>query len=355
MLMKSFEDRVFKSAAPQSITHIIRPDLDTKDPALRIILDQVAEEFQVAPPLTIHMSDPALLAGLWHATREIYVVNPSTRTIREAVAGAISAVNSCPYCVAVHDGMFAAGGGDDASDIIKAARAWASNTLNPDQQAPQKLAQDLPSEDITQIYGTAMLYHYLNRMVSVFLSDSPVNLPGMTTGPGKKLAKAMFSIMGKRIIRVDAPPGQSAVIATGDLRPELPAQFNWARDTATIADALAHFASAIEAAGLEAVPDEVRALTLAHLSRWKGEQSPLSRAWIEDEIAPLSDAMKPAARLCLLTIRAPWQVDDALIAEFRRTSPGDRPLIQTTAWAAFRAADHISSWFAPLALPDGLA
>ena len=112
------------------------------------------------------------------------------------------------------------------------------------------------------------------------------------------------------------------------------------------------------AAGAEAIPEGVRALVLTHLRGWQGEQSPLSRAWVEQEIAPLSKPMKPAARLCLLTIRAPWQVDGSLIADFRRINPGDRALIQTTAWAAFNATRHTAGWFAPLpplAPPDRLA
>jgi len=341
-LMKHLEDRIFKSAAPMAIRHLKTPDLQSGDPTVRAILDQAATEFQVAPPLTLHISDPSLLAGMWHAMREAYVVNPATRAQREAVAAAVSTLNTCPYCVTVHEGMFAAAGGtsaDAATTDIRAAQEWAAATLSPG--SPALHAPGIPPQDIPQLFGTASLFHYTNRMVSVFLTNSPVPIPGMLSAPGKRLAKAGFALMSKRMASVDVKPGQCAISKTDNL----PKEFSWARANPHVAGAFAHFAQAAQRAGEQSVPAGIRRIVLENLADWQGEQPPLSRAWVEDAVAAVDDPLKPAARLALLTARAPWQVDDALIAGFRRISAGDKALVQVVGWAAFAATRRIAGWY----------
>ncbi|HHN66547.1 MAG TPA: carboxymuconolactone decarboxylase, partial [Thermopetrobacter sp.] len=132
MMMKRIENLIFRHAAQQGIRHLARPDLASDDPTLRAVYRQLAEEFQTAPPMTLHASAPALLAGYWHAAREAYVVNPAGRALREAVAAEVSRLNTCPYCQTVHAGMFAAAGGHKAEGAdLRALRAWAAATLSP--------------------------------------------------------------------------------------------------------------------------------------------------------------------------------------------------------------------------------
>jgi AhpD family alkylhydroperoxidase len=340
MLMQRIENLIFRKAAPMAIRHLAQPNLAAKEPLTRKVLDQALHEFQLAPPLTLHIAAPQLLAGIWSATRETYVVNVKGRAMREAVAAAVSKLNECPYCVTVHASMYVAAGGDTSSpmpnDIAKASQ-WAAATLSPDDRPSSQIA----ANDIPQIYGTAFVYHYINRMVSVFLADSPIALPGMTSAPGKKLARAAFAFMGKRMVSQDPQPGQSP----GLVEAELPREFQWATPAPAVANALASFASIAENAGLEAVPSVVRALVLEHLSSWRGEQPPLSRAWINALTASLDETHKPIATLALLTARAPWQIDDAVIADFRKNNPDDKALVQVTAWAAYSAARHVAGWF----------
>jgi hypothetical protein len=56
--------------------------------------------------------------------------------------------------------------------------------------------------------------------------------------------------------------------------------------------------------------------------------------------------------LALLAALAPFQVDDALVADFRGGGPadgarGDGALVAATAWASFTAARRIGTWLAP--------
>ena len=347
MLIKAIEDHIFRKAAPLAVRYLAKPDLKATEPLVRRVLDQSAREFQVAPPVTIHMSDPLLMAGMWSATREAYVVNHKGRAMREAVAAAISTLNQCPYCVTVHTSLFASTSIDredlqdpaKLSPEIRAAYEWANTTLSPHGNRLE--GPDIPPSDLAQIYGTAVVYHYLNRIVSVFLGETPVALPGMKSTLGDKMMRASFTFFGKRFANLDPEPGQ--FILPDDA--ELPSEFSWAAANPSVAKGLAQFASAASSAGNEAVPDEVRALVVEHLGSWHGEQPPLSRNWLGDLVTPLASEHKPAARLALLTARASWQVDDRLISDFREYNPGDKALLQIVAWASFAASRRIASWF----------
>ncbi len=340
MLMKRIENLVFRHAAQQGIRHLARPDLGSDEPTLRTLYRQLAEEFQTAPPMTLHASAPALLAGYWHAAREAYVVNPAGRALREAVASEVSRLNACPYCETVHAGMFAAAGGRRAEgESLRAAREWAAATLSPGAAALMRPA--IPPGDIPQIFATAMLFHYTNRMASVFLHEAPVPLPGMATRIGQRISARAMGLMARRIARHEAPPGQAVVQRSADL----PAAFAWAQGAPHLAAGLAHFARAAEEAGQEALPAAVRALVLDHLAGWQGETPPVSRAWLAPLVAPLPADQQPAARFALLVARAAWQVDDGLIEDLRRRGASDRALVQIAGWAAFAAARRVAEWF----------
>ena len=68
------------------------------------VYEQVAREFAVVPPITIHSAVPEILAGLWCLTREAFIVGMG-RARREMVAAGVSRTNRCPYCVEVHSAM----------------------------------------------------------------------------------------------------------------------------------------------------------------------------------------------------------------------------------------------------------
>ncbi len=204
MLIKAIEDQIFRKAAPLAVRYLARPDLKTELPLARQVLDQAAAEFQLAPPVTIHMSDPLLMAGVWSAARETYVVKRANRSMREAVAAAVSNLNECPYCVTVHTSLFASTGGnirhlDEPAKLtaeISAAYEFAKKTLEPDAKSLRHPSVAL--SHIPQVFGTAVVYHYLNRVISVFLGEVPVALPGMKSSLGQKMMRASFTFFLKR-------------------------------------------------------------------------------------------------------------------------------------------------------------
>jgi hypothetical protein len=301
----------------------------------------------LAPPVALHSPSPPCLAASWAMVRETLIGgDPAGRTAREVVAGAVSAANSCPYCVTIHTSAVYRLLGPGVPEEIAARRVdaiadsrmrqlaqWARDTGQRPDGARHRLPPDLA--------GVAVTFHYLNRMVTLFLDDSP--LPPQVPGPVKTrlmrmTAAVMLASAGGRL-----PDGTAL-----GLLPEapLPEEFSWASAEPRVATALARAAAAIDAAAGPVVPPPVRELVQQELAGWDGRPPGPGRSWADAALAGLPAADRAAGRLALLTAFAPYQLLPSDIAEFSPGQPADEALIQLTSWAAMAAARRIGSWLA---------
>jgi hypothetical protein len=135
----------------------------------------------------------------------------------------------------------------------------------------------------------------------------------------------------------------------------LPADMDWAAGNPTIAEAFARAAAAIDLAGRRSVPEPVRDLVRAELAGWDGRPTGISRAWVDDAVAGLAAADRPAGRLALLTAMAAYQVDGPVIEEFRVGQPDDGALVELTSWASLAAARRVGCWLWTAARPPAAA
>ncbi len=351
-MLQKLERKIFMEDAPGQIHHIERPDYASATGLAKQVIDQMASEFQVAPPITLHLAQPRLMAGVWAMVRESLVAGDLDRSRREAIAAATAQINECPYCVDVHTTLLHGSGkhrlaktmlnGDDVDHGDEGwARLieWAKATLSPDAEVLRE--PPFSPEDAPQMIGTAIGFHYINRMVNVFVDDSPLPLPrGLRwlKGTAGRFAGWAF---GRRMMGISVEPGNAAFSL---LDATLPSEFEWARSNPTVADAFATFAAVAEEAGRQALPEEVRNVVTEEVGKWNGSQPPFGRQWIDDPIAKLNPSQRPAATLALLTALASYRVDDAVIAAFRKESPDDASLIGATAWASYIAVRKISTW-----------
>ncbi|RKT19442.1 AhpD family alkylhydroperoxidase [Streptomyces sp. 1114.5] len=311
------------------------------------VFAEAEREFgMLPPPIALHAAAPEVLAASWVMLRETLVAGGRVdRATKEAVAAAVSAANSCPYCVQVHGATLAAllpgaagsapgrpgaraGAGAEAEATAAGVADWlrgAGGARFPAQAAPE-------------LVGVAVTFHYLNRMVNLFLAESPVP-PGLPPA-ARSAALAVLGRLMRRAARGAPPAGTSL-----DLLPSapLPGDLRWAAGTPSVAGAFARAAAAVDAAGARAVPEGVRALVTAELAGWSGEAPGLGRAWVEEAVSALPEEQRAAGRLALLTAKASYQVDDRLVAEFRHGRPGDTALIELTSWAALTAARELGS------------
>ncbi|MBZ0251777.1 MAG: carboxymuconolactone decarboxylase family protein, partial [Candidatus Methylomirabilis sp.] len=146
---------------------------------------QIERDFgQVADPIRLHSPVPRVLTGAWAALRETLLAGSVPRAVKEAVAVAVSQTNACSYCADAHGMMLEAAGHRNAGDAIRRgdvasiadarvrdAARWALETRKPGSELLKK--PPFSAADLPEIAGTAVVFHYVNRMVSVFLPPSP--------------------------------------------------------------------------------------------------------------------------------------------------------------------------------------
>lgn len=305
----------------------------------------------LAPPLLLHSPAPEALAASWAVLRESLLAGGLVpRHVKEAVATAVSHANTCSYCVDVHRATMDAlapgrAAADIAGDRVEAiadpgvrrvaawARAGATRATAEWHDAP------LPAAETRELAAVAVTFQYLNRMVHVFLGDSP--LPPEVPARARGGAMRLFGLVMSRPARRAARPGDSIGLLPAA---PLPPGLGWAEGSPVISEALARAAGAVERAGRRSVPDPVRELVTARLAAWNGEPAGLSRAWAGEAVTPLPVAHRAAGRLALLTALASYQVDESVVDEFRSGTPGDRELVELTSWASMAAARRVGEW-----------
>ena len=229
--------------------------------------------------------------------------------------------------------------GEIQGPAIRQVVAWAEVTRSPDDPLLQR--PPFSEAEAPEIIGTAVAFHYTNRMVDIFLDETPLpSNHGWLKGTLKRMAGLYFS----RAARRRKPAGTSLALLP---EADLPADMGWAASSPKVAEAFARWSAVVEIAGQEALPANVRLLVRAHITAWNGEPPSLSRSWVDAALAGLEDADQPAARLTLLTALASYQVDEGIINTFRAQQPGDDKLIAATAWASFTAARRVGTWLSP--------
>jgi hypothetical protein len=213
---------------------------------------------------------------------------------------------------------------------------WAAATRSPGAEI--LLSPPFSKQDAPEIIGTAVFFHYVNRMVNVLLSETP--LPSnhrWLKGPLKRVAGWYFS---KAVNR-------SKLLGTSlELLPvtEFPADLAWAETAPNVAGAFARFATVVDRAGKDLVPEEVRACVNEQVQAWDGKDPGLGQQWVEQAMKGLDETSKAVGRLVLLTALAPYQVDERVVRSFVTRFPEDDKLLGALAWGSLTAARRIGTW-----------
>jgi AhpD family alkylhydroperoxidase len=311
---------------------------------------QLARDFQILPPATVHSCVPELLAAIWCMLRETLLAGRVPRLFKEAVAIGVSTANGCPYCTEAHTLMLGnAGASWDAQLVgeggnrLKELAHWAS--LIPMPGATDSVPAPFDERDAPEIIGTAVAFHYFNRVVNVFLDKSPITVPSGLRWTKRLLRLVAIETLGKRLARIAAIPGDSLRLLSPA---ELPSDFQWTHSNRLVAEAFARTSRVMDDVGLRVVPADVRMLVTAHLEQWNGEHPGLDRAWATTAVDSLGESERPLATLLLLTALASYQVDERIVAAARASFPDesirDSHLMSAVAWAAFSAARVVGTW-----------
>lgn len=306
------------------------------------------------PPFAIHLPEPEALAACWAIVREPAVGPAVARSTKEAVAATVSIINECPYCVDVHTttlyafaqsdlgAKVAAGRHAEVTDPhLRAILAWARASRSP---ASRALA-DPPfgASAAAELIGTVLGYHYINRMVSIFLPGSL--LPGAANGWVAGGLKRLIGAGMRRMLLRSASPGM-ALQFLPDIEGRSTGEFSWATGDPIISSAFHRAGAIFDTLGAHALAVPVRDLVTERLDQWRGEHPALSRRWVDDAVAGLAEALRPAARFALLSALAPYQIDAQIVGDFQAAvgPNGDERIVAAAAWSAFAAVRRINQW-----------
>ncbi|MEU1969844.1 carboxymuconolactone decarboxylase family protein [Micromonospora sediminicola] len=306
----------------------------------RVYAELEADFGMLAPPVILHSPSPLVMAAAWALLRETLLVpGVLTRAQKEAVALEVSQKNRCPYCVDVHRASLGGLVGVSAVELAMSSPHDASVTspLNPVVRSLRAIAagrQELTTLSptaVAELLGVAVAFEYLNRMVNVFLTDSP--LP-TDKAPARWTARLIMGSLAKRTPAVGGSFGDHGDTA-------LPPDLQWAEASPHIAAALAGAVGAFERAGHRSVPQEVRGLVEQLVTT-----STLSHTWagsghLDGAISDLPADLRDVATFALLTAVASYRVPDALVKRIKAHGLADHALVDLAAWATFAAARRV--------------
>lgn len=303
-------------------------------------------------PYLAHSPAPELLAGMWSCQYETMLVGQVPRAQKELVATVISALNECPFCVDAHAALSQAAGGERlprslAGDWLAALRdprdrdlaRWAAASRTPG--SPELAGPPFAQADAPELIGTALAFHYINRVVLVFLGEEPV-LPAHAAL--QRVGARLLALAARGPLRRSREPGRSLrLLPTAEAGDDLA----WARPAPHIAAALAQSAAAAQRAADVVIPPSAQARLTDVLASWEGADPGISTDWFLEQLGGLDPDAAAVARICLLTALAPYRLGERDVAAFRAVRPGDRDLVVAVCWAALAAARRVGSWLAP--------
>ncbi|MBT2430507.1 carboxymuconolactone decarboxylase family protein [Streptomyces sp. ISL-112] len=291
----------------------------------------------LAPPVALHSPAAASLAATWMMLRETLLADGlASRAAKETVATEVSRANQCPYCVSVHQAVLETLPPDTT---LSPVAEWARTAGLHSPQSPTLSTAPLPFTDAQtpELCGVVVTFHYINRMVTLFLADSP--MPARTPTPLRGPIMHTTALAMRPTTPGPLTPGDSLTL----LPPApLPPELAWAQDNPPIAKALARAYAAVDH-GARWVPEPVRERLRSRLDRWDATAPGPGRGWLVEAVSALQPKDVPAARLALLTAFAPWQTLPEDVAAFRNRFPTDRELIELTSYAALTTAVRIGS------------
>ncbi len=326
----------------------VKPDL--AEGLVAEVYTQIKRDFgRIVEPFSLHSPIPRLLAGVWMASRESELVGVVPRGSKEAIAATISRINQCPYCVDAHGIMLnasnersiataiAEGTYNQISNLEKRLLVeWALTTLTPGSRILNEPPFTLDAAP--EIIGTAVFFHYINRMVNALLTETPLPSKNqLLKRPLMWVATLFFSRAIKRVKK----EGDSL-----SLLPEakLPSDLGWANSKPNIAGAFARLSAIIDEVGSHSLSSKVRSFVKERVATWNGEFPKPSKSWVEKIITDFTGSERATAKLALLVALAPYQIGKYDILAFRNHFPEDNKLLGVLAWASFTAARKIGTW-----------
>ena len=356
LLPKTVRFWLFDTLSVKTMRYLDAVPRHKADGIVAEVYDQIADDFFVNGSLTSRSGVPDLFAAIWTGGRETVLVDDQLdRTTKEALTATLSSINDCPYCGDMMVSLVhAANRHDDAARILDETEEnitdpllrerllWVRTVATPGAAPPS--STPFNRAQLPEAIGSLMALSDINRFSHIVMDGSPVNAPfGLQAV--KAFALRLFGGELKATHRHALEPGRTLHLLP---EAELPDDMQWARPNPRIAAAVSRWAAAVERESEKVVPERTRQIVHDSLKQWQGEQMPISRSWVEQEVDGLEGNERAIARLALVIAKASYQTDDNLVAEVRESNPEQERFLRILAWSTFTAARYVASRIARL-------
>jgi hypothetical protein len=357
MLPTQLRFALFDSLSIKTMRYVQSVPRKSATGIVREIYTMIAEDFFLNGSLTSRSQVPRLLAAIWTVGREAILVDDQVeRNHKEAMAAVLSQINSCPYCEDMLVSLVHAGGAHTAAESIFTRNPvyLFDPTLRARLDWVAAIAdfgpRDVPATPFTgaqlpEVVATLMAMSDINRFSHVVMAHSPVSAPfGL-----RWLKSALLRLFGTELRVTKAKPlvpGRALRLLPSA---PLPDDMAWAEANPRIAEAVSRWAATVEHEAQAVISEDVQCLVRCSLEHWCGQRMPMSRRWVEPEIAALNDRDRPIARLALVLAKAPYQVDAGLVDAVAAGQGDQTTFIRTLAWCSYVGARRFAAYVAEVA------
>ncbi len=325
------------------IKHISKKDSSGK---LKNIYTHIESNFgKIAEPFVLHSINTELTASIWAIIYETMLVETNVkRNIKETIATCISELNKCPYCVDAHGIMLLGTGKDLNKNILEVKNgkselktkedqliSWALNNLNDKYIANPAFSKHQAPE----IIGTAVIFHYINRMVSIFAGDTP-----LPTSKMKKLLKFFAAnFIFKKAINRFKNKGDSIVYID---KKEESSSFIWAQKVPEIKTSFEYlkFQTKINL-------DKILSKELIRLINEYSKKLHLLEPFFGNEqldlfLKKVDSPEIPIAEYCFSVMFHPYKVQKEMVLNLKANYT-DAQILQVSAFASLLIAENIGN------------
>lgn len=350
MMPRNLRNRMFESMSNKTMRkhfHAV-----TKRQATGLVaevLKQSETDFFINGTITCHAACPELMAGMWSGGREVVLVSDRLPAwLKKAMGAMLSKENQCPYCEDMLVGLtYGAKQAEVAASIrkgdehgisderVRKIMEWVRASVAADS-APLRRPPFDPAE-LPEAIGTLLVFSYTNKITDFTIEGSPVSetMKGLTLRVlGGELAESA---------RLELEPGRSLTLLPSSPQPP---DLGWADANPRVSDAISRWIAVVDSAVDSELEPSLRRWLQLRIDDWRGGAMPLSRAWVENEVASLGGADRAKARAVLLVMKASYQMDDSVIDELESHGVDEAGLIKLGAWAALSAARRVAAWTA---------
>ncbi|RLD57552.1 MAG: hypothetical protein DRJ05_09550 [Bacteroidetes bacterium] len=300
---------------------------------------------KLAEPFVLHSLNVELTASVWATLCETVLVEGKVkRSLKEAIATSISETNKCNYCVDAHSIMVFGTEKDLLNTITRISNGktkpitredkiilWALKNLDFENPIIQK--PPFNKEEAPEIIGTAVLFHYLNRMVTLFAGDSPL--------PSVKMKSVLINIVSRfvfaKAIKKKKTAGESLMfIDESNSRKG----FDWAISNPNINEAFQYFKYQTENRIEQVLSPELISLLKQQSTNLHLLKPGFGNEKIKNFLKTVKPSEKQIAEFCFLIMFEPYKVHEkhflALKLKFN-----DGQILQVASFASCLIAESI--------------